>query len=76
MKHDLDHTDLLCPRGRDPSDCVEGTRLYERWERANNTYREFGRLHMMLFMVKAAQELQEHIDECEICEEELADETR
>ena len=51
----------LCPRGRE---------LHEKREKADNTYRKFGRLHMMLFMVKAAQELKEHIDECEVCEEE------
>jgi len=50
--------------------CDEGARLYDKFKKLDNTYRRFGRIHMMLFMVQAAQAYRQHVEQCAICKEE------
>jgi len=47
-----------CPRGRE---------LYDEFEKCNNTYQKFQRIHMLFMLVDAQQAYRQHVDECDIC---------
>ena len=50
--------------------CPEGLEKYAEFEKQNNAYQRYEKIHMLMFMIRAHQEFLEHIQECEFCKEE------
>ena len=53
------NTTDYCPRGRE---------LKDEFEKFNNTYQKFGRIHMLFLASDAELKYRQHVDvECDIC---------
>lgn len=47
--------------------CPVGIEKYEEFLVQGRTYQKFGRVHMMLFMIRAHEKFLEHLQDCELC---------